>query len=243
VSLDRVTALIIRFTDYSETSRIVTLYSRELGKVRGLAKGGRRLKSNFESALDLLSVCSMVLLRKPSRGLDLVTEARVVERFTGLTRHLEALYGGYYLAELLGEFTQEDDPHPLLFDAAVATLRELSLGERSAEAVLHFETLLLRELGFAPILRACALCHRPLPAEGLRLDPQAGGILCTECLPRGRYAKPISSAAWHALHRLQEGTQAVMLEPAIRSELRSLMNHSISHVLGRRLKTMQYLEG
>src|SRR5438874_517230 len=115
MALERVTGLIIRFTDYSETSRIVTLYTRELGKVRGLAKGGRRLKSNFESALDLLSLCSMVLLRKSSGGLDLVTEARVIERFAGLAKHLEALYGGYYLAELLNEFSQENDPHPILF--------------------------------------------------------------------------------------------------------------------------------
>jgi DNA repair protein RecO (recombination protein O) len=86
MALERATGLVIRFTDYSETSRIVTLYTRELGKVRALAKGGRRLKSNFESALDLLTVCSMVLFRKPGRGLDLVTEARVVERFAVLTR-------------------------------------------------------------------------------------------------------------------------------------------------------------
>jgi len=241
MALERTIGLIIRFTDYSETSRIVTLYSRELGKVRGLAKGGRRLKSNFESALDLLSVCSIVLLRKQSGGLDLVTEARVVERFAGLAKHLEALYGGYYLAELLNEFTQENDPHPALFDAALATLRQLSQGKGIAEEILRFETLLMREAGFAPILRECAFCHRRLPQEGLRFDPNAGGILCPECQPRARYAKPISPAAWQALHRLETSTAPIQLEPMIRTELRILMNHTISHVLGKRLRTMQYL--
>jgi len=53
------------------TSRIATLWTREFGKVRALAKGGRRLKSSFESALDLLTVCSIVFLRKSSGSLDL----------------------------------------------------------------------------------------------------------------------------------------------------------------------------
>ncbi len=243
MSLERSTALVVRFTDYSETSRIVTLFTKELGKVRGLAKGGRRLKSNFESALDLLTVCSIVLLRKPSRGLDLVTEARVVERFAGLAKHLEALYAGYYLAELLSEFTQEDDPHPALFDIAVETLRHLSEGREIGKRILRLETQLLRELGFAPILRECAACHRALPEGGLRFDPGVGGIVCPDCQPRARYAKVISPAAWQALKELETSGESGPLDLPIRTELRGLMNHTISHLLGRRLRTMQYLGG
>jgi DNA repair protein RecO (recombination protein O) len=243
MALERATGLVIRFTDYSETSRIVTLYTRELGKVRALAKGGRRLKSNFESALDLLTVCSMVLFRKPGRGLDLVTEARVVERFAVLTRQLEALYAGYYLAELLNEFTQEEDPHPLLFDAAVETLRQLGSQPATAELVLRFETRLLRELGFAPILQSCAACHQALPEAGLALDPNSGGIVCPACQQRSRFARAISPAAWQALRRLEFETNPKRLEPQIRNELRHLMNHTMSHLLGRRLRTTQYLTG
>ncbi|MFO0813675.1 MAG: DNA repair protein RecO [Gemmatales bacterium] len=239
----RAQALIVRFTDFSETSRIVTAYTRELGKVRGLAKGGRRLKSNFESALDLLTVCSIVLLRKPSRGLDLVIEARVTERFAVLARKLDALYAGYYLAELLSDFTQEDDPHPSLFDVAVATLRQLGTSDLTAEVVLHFETQVLRELGFAPILHECAACHRPLPVEGLRFDPQLGGIICPHCQERARYARVISPTAWLALQNLESSGPTVPLTVPVRSELRGLMNHTISHLLGRRPRTMQYLTG
>src|SRR5207244_2036701 len=78
MTAQKATALVLRTVDWSDTSRIATLWTREFGKVRVLAKGGRRLKSNFESALDLLTVCSIVLLRKSSASLDLLTEARVV---------------------------------------------------------------------------------------------------------------------------------------------------------------------
>src|SRR5215470_2877931 len=98
------------------------MWTREFGKIRALAKGGRRLRSNFESALDLLTVCSIVLLRKSSGGLDLLTEAQVVQRFGRLTTDLPALYAGYYIAELLADWTEEDDPHPTLFEEALTTL-------------------------------------------------------------------------------------------------------------------------
>src|SRR4051794_28896693 len=105
MSSEKVQALVVRTTDWSETSRIATLWSREMGRLRVLAKGGRRLKSNFESALDLLNVVDIVFIRKASGGLDLLTEARVAERFPKLRTDLPALYGGYYIAELLSDWT------------------------------------------------------------------------------------------------------------------------------------------
>src|SRR5262245_20087901 len=124
MSAEKALALVIRTTDWSESSRIATLWTREFGKVRVLAKGGRRLKSNFEIALDLLTVCDVVFLRKSSGGLDLLTEARVHERFPALRTNLPALYAGYYVAELLADGTQDYDPHPPLFEAALTALRD-----------------------------------------------------------------------------------------------------------------------
>src|SRR5205814_725443 len=147
----KATALVLRTTDWSETSRICTLWTREFGKVRALAKGGRRLKSAFESALDLLTACSIVLLRKSSGGLDLLTEAQVVQRFPRLTSDLPALYAGYYVAELLADWTEDYDPHPLLFDEALATLEALGTGPvGNGPRLARFELILLRERGYQP---------------------------------------------------------------------------------------------
>src|SRR6266446_6482465 len=112
MAAEKALALVLRTTDWSETSRIATLWTREFGKVRVLAKGGRRLKSNFENALDLLTLCRIVFLRKSSGGLDLLTEARVEERFPRLRADLQALYSAYYVAELLADWPEEYDPHP-----------------------------------------------------------------------------------------------------------------------------------
>src|SRR5438309_6360252 len=154
-------ALVVRTTDWSETSRIATMFTREFGKVRVLAKGGRRLKSNFETALDLLTVCRIVFLRKSSGSLDLLTEAQVAQRFARLSADLPALYAGYYIAELLSDLTEDYDPHPRLFDEAVETLHALGSPEVAAgQRLARFEVVLLQELGYSPVLDACAACGR-----------------------------------------------------------------------------------
>src|SRR4051812_35460746 len=150
MAAEKAQAIVLRTTDWSETSRIATLWTREFGKVRALAKGGRRLRSSFENALDLLTLCSIVLIRKSSGGLDLLTEAQVIRRFPRLTRDLAALYGGYYVAELLDAGTEEHDAHPALFEHAVATLQALGAGERGTRVglqVMRFEMQVLDELG------------------------------------------------------------------------------------------------
>src|SRR5947199_6153646 len=148
---EKALALVVRTTDWSETSRIATLWTREFGKVRALAKGGRRLRSNFESALDLLTLCSIVFLRKSSGSLDLLTEAQVVQRFPRLSTDLPALYAGYYIAELLSDWTEDDDPHPTLFEEALTTLSQLGQpGVPTGPRLARFEVVLLRELGYSP---------------------------------------------------------------------------------------------
>src|SRR5205807_1425473 len=173
MAAEKALALVLRTTDWSETSRIATLWTREFGKVRALAKGGRRLKSNFENALDLLTMCSIVLLRKSSGGLDLLTEAQVIGRFPQLRTDLPALYAGYYLAELLADWTEEYDPHPELFDEALATLRTVGTGNgankqaATALRLARFELVLLRELGYSPTLDRCAACGAALAESRL----------------------------------------------------------------------------
>src|SRR5262245_26187643 len=155
---EKALGLVVRTTDWSETSRIATVWTREFGKVRVLAKGGRRLKSNFETALDLLTSCSIVFHRKSSGTLDLLTEAQISERFPGLRKNLPALYAGYYVAELLSDGTEEYDAHPGLFDAAVLALRDFGAVEmpQLALRLATFELAWLQELGYSPVLDACA---------------------------------------------------------------------------------------
>jgi DNA repair protein RecO (recombination protein O) len=244
MATEKAQALVIRATDFSETSRIVTLWTRELGKVRALAKGGRRLRSSFECGLDLLTVCDIVVLRKNTGSLDLLTEARVRERFEPLRHDLAALYGAYYVGEMLGAWSQEYDPHPPLFDAALGALRDLGeVDVLKGPCIAHFELVLLRELGYGPALETCAGCNRELQQGRLAFSAAGGGVLCPGCQTTQRERRAIRDATWQALRRLAgagEGWRDIR-EPVIRREVRQVLDHYVTYLLGRRPRLLPYL--
>jgi len=238
---EKALALVVRGTDWSETSRITTLFTREFGKVRALAKGGRRLKSNFDCAFDLLSVCRIVFLRKAHGGLDLLTEARLEEQFPVLRHNLDALYAGYYLAELLADGTQDYDPHPALFDAALASLRELGKGANPRAAATGFELVWLQELGYSPRLDACETCGVEV-AGGAAFSPAAGGIVCPGCAPAApdrRWLSPEGRAAMSDL----SSAASIGLPAGTIGELRPVLGQAVSYVLGRRPRLLGYVDG
>ncbi len=244
MAAEKALALVLRATDWSETSRIATLWTRELGKVRVLAKGGRRLKSNFEVALDLLTVASIVLLRKSSGGLDLLTEAQVMERFPRLRTQLPALYAGYYIAEILADWTEDYDPHPTLFDEACAALRDLGTSaETTGPRLARFELVMLRELGYQPVLETCGVCGAAVDGHRLAFSVVLGGVVCAACQPGQRERRSLSSAAWQALRALSESGEAWQRDgtAATRGEVRQLLGHYITFLMGRRPRLLPYL--
>jgi DNA repair protein RecO (recombination protein O) len=232
--------------DFSETSAIVTLFTREFGKISGMAKGARRPKGPFEHALDLLAQCRIVFLRKSPGALDLLTEAKLERWFRPRGRDLASLYAGYYVAELLVELTHDYDPHPELFDAAVQTLAELSAGGRVDAIVLRFELAALRLLGHLPSFAECAECGGAISRSGrVSFGLLAGGVLCEKCRVGKRKLVSVSAGVVDTLARFAEtngqSADANGVSPSIRGELRSVLNNYLAHLVGRRLKMHEYL--
>jgi len=246
MSSEKADAIVLRTTDWSETSRIATLWTREFGKIRVVAKGGRRLRSNFESALDLLNCCRIVFLRKSSGSLDLLTEAQVIRTFPHLRKSLSSLYGAYYVAELLTEFCEEYDPHPALFDEVLRVLGELGEpGTDDAVRVMCFELGFLRELGYQPVLDRCAGCGNEAAGPRVGLSPAAGGVLCEACLPGHRDRRPLSAATWTALREWSgpgdAGERRQATDGSVRAEARQLLGQYVTYLLGRRPRLLAYL--
>jgi DNA repair protein RecO (recombination protein O) len=168
----------------------------------------------------------------------------VDERFPALRGNLRGLYGAYYLAELLDIGTEERDPHPGLFDAGLAALRTLGTPDAADLAVVEFEMAWLRELGYSPRLDSCAVCGQGVPGSRLAFAARSGGVLCPACVLGQRDRRPLSEAAWSVLARLARGekNEAGAWPPAVRNEVRQLLGHYISHLLGRRPRLLGYLE-
>ena len=246
MSTEKSDAIVIRLADFSESSRVVTLFTREFGKVAALAKGAKRLKGPFEAALDLLAACQVVFIRKSSSGLDILTEAQLHKRFKPRAGSLGNLYGGYYVAELLDALTEEYDPHPLLFDEALTTLDRLGGDAPLDLTVLRFELMILREIGQLPAFDECVSCADPIGSAGrYAFKVSQGGLVCQHCLEEEAPRYPIAPGTAACLRALAGISPAAAYNlapsaPQMR-EMRQLVNSAIAHVLGRRPKTLRYL--
>jgi DNA repair protein RecO (recombination protein O) len=241
-------AVVVRSVEVFETSLVVTLFTRELGKVAALAKGARRLKTPLQGGLDLLSISDIVVLHKASEALDLVTEAAPVERFEPLRRDLAALYAGYYIAELLSELTDVHAPHPKLFDAARITLRHLGDPLARPRRVLRFELACLRELGLMPALDTCVHCGVAVAAaadeERVAFGLATGGVLCPACRPGQPHVATLSARTLEAIRVLAApGGGWRDLDPgaATVAPVRATVGAVISHLMGRRPRLLPYL--
>ncbi|HVA45705.1 MAG TPA: DNA repair protein RecO [Pirellulales bacterium] len=245
---EKATALVLRAVEFSETSSVVTLFTREFGKVRGLAKGARRLKGPFESALDLLARCRIVFLRKSSDALDLLTEAKLEKRFRPAARDLSSLYAGYYVAELLNELTDDADPHPDLFDLSVETLAALERGEVAVPPlVLRFELAALRSLGHLPSLDRCVECGQHIePVGRVAFGLSSGGILCTRCRPGSKHVVLLHAGTLKLLQRFADSQsdswRRIELGRSAAGELRGVLNHYLAHLLGHKPRMQEYLK-
>jgi DNA repair protein RecO (recombination protein O) len=246
MSAEKAEALVIRVVDFSETSCVVTLFTREFGKISALAKGARRLKGPFESALDLLARIRIVFLRKSSEALDLLTEAKLEQRFRSPGRDLSRLYGAYYVAELLLDLTDEGDPHADLFDAAAATLDEFSgTSTPPGDAILRWELTTLRILGHLPSLDACVECGASV-AAGRRtaFGLAVGGVLCDACRPGKKH---VASLSFEAVERLRwyadpgDAWRTATMDRRTAGELRGVVNQYVNHLLGRTPRLQEYL--
>ena len=127
----------IRLADFSNTSRVVTFFTRDFGKISTIAKGGKRLKGPFDTGLDLLSESDLVFLRKSGTALDILTEARLKHRFRPNSANIGSFYAGCYVADLLntGSHRIQDHEHQLM-----AMLNKLDSKERKKNYLMILTT-------------------------------------------------------------------------------------------------------
>ena len=246
MAAEKTNAIVLRAVEFSETSLVVTLFTREFGKIGALAKGGRRLKGPFESALDVLALCRIVFLKKSSEALDLLTEAKLLRRFRPAGRDLLSLYAGYYVAELLSELTDEDDPHPKLFDLADETLQALAAGEAVPRRVVRFELGTLRLLGHMPSLDQCVECSAPVVAAGrVAFGQLDGGVLCNRCRGGRKQVVSVSAGGLRTMAQLADphgqAWKRIEIDPRTLGELHGLLNHYLTNLLGKKPRLHRYL--
>lgn len=195
------TGLVLRVTDYKDSSRILTILTSAEGKLTVSARGALRRGSRLAAASQLFAYSHMTLYHSRERWT--MTEAQTIELFSGLSGELVLLALGSYFMELLEAVSDEDSPNPEVLSLGLNALYTLSRNEKNPLLVkTAFETRLMCLAGFEPLLTGCAVCGKTQPDEP-RLDLAGGIIRCRGCRSDGgNETAPLCGSSLEALRYL-----------------------------------------
>lgn len=226
-------AVVLGRLDYSETSQILVLFTREHGKVRAIAKGAKRsTKTRFAPGVDLLEIGSVMFSVRHERaeGLATLTEWKQTRSLSGLREKLDRINAAQYAAEITARLTEDWDPHADLFDELIETLAWLAESKDALERVVRYQIILLDKIGSLPRFDACVVCDRDMDLT--HFSSFEGGLICRNC-EVGRVEKwEIAPATIEYLNLSQEGAASTPPDKNTVPSAFAVLNYHISHLMG-----------
>ncbi|HSK66092.1 MAG TPA: DNA repair protein RecO [Anaerolineales bacterium] len=241
----RVEAVVLRHADYGEADRMLTLYTRQLGKTRALAKGARKIASRKAGHIEPFTHVKLQLAQ--GREMPIVTQADTIDAYQPLREDLVLTSQASYVMELLDRFTYSDDTdNSTLFRLLTETLSRLASGTDPWLVIRYYEIRLLDHLGFRPQLFECANCGREIKAEDQFFSFSAGGAICPRCGQGLRNVHKISVEALRYLRHFQRSSYAdatrARPDPDVQKETETLMQGYFTYLLERELNTPGFLK-
>ena len=236
--------LIIQKSPMGEADLLVTLFTKEHGKLRAVARGARRSTSKMVGHLEPLTQIRISVAH--GRNLDHITQGQVIENFAALKSDLVAITKGQYVAELVAGFASEASPNQPFYNLAVEVLQNIGLHPESEWPLRFFELQLLRVSGLMPELYQCVECRQPLTPGNHRFSPSAGGTICPNCQPAGAHVRPLSLRAVKVLRLLHRGPLLDIIPLKVNSssaqELKSVLGGTVTYWLDKEIRSNSFLE-
>jgi DNA repair protein RecO (recombination protein O) len=247
--LFKTTAIVTRSLNYGESDKIVTFFSKDFGKIRGIAKGARRSRKRFQNALGLFSHIRLIFFDREGAGLVRAESGDILHTFSRIRENLTKIYHGNYFLELVNEMAGEREANPEAFDLLLSFLLGLEEKEPEEERLRMFEIRMLSLFGYRPNLKRCDVCKKDW--EELRgvlhlfFSPEKGAMVCEACskmlncliplsLGTARLIEEVSQIDLSKINRLKFTPQAL-------TESRELLPKFITYQLGKELKSLRAL--
>lgn len=246
MALRKTQAVVISRMALGESDRLVTFYTRDFGKVRGVAKAARRPRSRFGSGLELFTLGQLLFFETERSDLARVDAFDIVHPFQPVRENLERLTHGSWVVECLGRLSADRDPNPALYGLLIRALRALEGPVRPQRAALCFGLRAVDLLGHRLRLDRCLTCGRPSPFRGAtaRLDFTAGGLVCEPCATYGDGGMDFSRPALSALRRLRtlswNEALGASLSTSLEAEMAGALEAQVTRLIGQVPRTTRF---
>lgn len=176
-------AINLKSYNLSESDKIIVMYSKDLGLIKGVAKGVKKPKSKLGARMDSL-VANKIMLYK-GKNLDTICQAEALNTFKETRQDLDKLLYSSYISEIVSIFGIEDDPSSKeVYDLFYKALEQISKAKEKKDvmiAVIKFQLKMMLIAGFGLELDCCLCCREQILQENMFFSVQMGGIVCEEC--------------------------------------------------------------
>ncbi|MFD0048308.1 DNA repair protein RecO [Actinomycetes bacterium NPDC127524] len=240
--LKKAEGIVIRRMDYGESNKIITLYTRELGKIGVMARGAHKSTSRLSSVTQLFYYGYFLV--QTSSGLGSLQQGETIDSMRSIREDLFSTAYASYIVELLDKSTDDKNPNPFLFELLYQTLHYINEGYDAEVLKFIFEMKMLPVNGLNPTLNQCAICGE---TEGeFSFSIREGGFICHRCLDKDPYHIKISQQAlkllrlfyYFDLSRLGN----ISVKPETKKELEKVIDAYYEEYSGIHLKSKRFLK-
>jgi|SRR5579884_1411207 len=236
MSLLTTPAIVLGSIKLGEADKLVTFFTAKKGKLKGVAKGARRVKSRFGASLEPFTHCNLVVFEKPGDKLARINQSDIVHSFQKLRENWGEIHLASHMIHLVQKMTPEEEPNPAIFRLLLEGLTYLEKGADRELSALLFVIRLIAYSGYQPRWDQCLKCRALLNQPRVYFSSGQGGTVCPKCAEGMERVATISQGTlaflrasqkmdYHVAHRLKPSL-------AMRSEMQTIFGEHMTYITG-----------
>ena len=240
----KVEGMVIKHRDWGEADRIITVYTRETGKLRVIAKGAKKIHSRKAGHLEPFT--HVVIQLDRSSDMPIISQVETIDPYFTLRDDLTTLSLGLFILELMDRFTKEEEGEDIpLFNLLRDSIKRLEQDADKWLVVATFEMKLLDSLGFRPQFFQCVNCNKPVQPVDQFFSPMEGGVICPDCANKKMGLWPIAVEPLRFFRHFQRSNYADSIKANVTLEIRKqmdvLIQDYLSFLLEKNLNTPRFI--
>ncbi|MBS4217117.1 DNA repair protein RecO [Bacillus sp. FJAT-49711] len=240
--VEKYEGIVIRSTDYGESNKIVTIFTREAGKIAGMARGAKKTNSRLASPTQLFTYGYFMI--QGNRSLGTMQQAELITSLRAIREDIFKTAYATYIADLLDKGTGERERNPFLFELLLQTLQYINEDYDPDIVTNIFEMKMLNVLGLYPEMNQCTVCGSTEAQFGLSI--KENGLICHQCFEKDPHFFPLSQNAvkllrlfyFFDIHRLG----SISVKPETKKELKDAISLYYDEYSGLQLKSKRFLD-
>ncbi len=249
--LYKANAIVLRTWDLGENDRIVSIYTMEFGKIRGVAKGVKRINTRFGSSMLPFTCVKVMFYGNERNELKTISQTEIVQSFQGIRENLERILYGSFILELTEQLINGTHQDERIFRLILKYLTWLEHETKAGKGIILYSFCfkLLCMLGFRPSLSNCVICHQAVEAadyDRIWFSREDGGVICPACSRERQGAISVAYEIIELTKRLiserVEGLQKYPVSPQLIESMKGFTLYFLSQYLAFPMKSIGLIE-